>query len=63
MEGYFLVLYRTDIRYSHEEAGRKNHRAADSYLVVRFNDGLPAIRFKPAFSRLVVEGSWSLDLE
>lgn len=58
-----MILNRLDIRYTHKKEGRKIIWAADSYLVVLHNDGIPAKRIKPAHSRLVVEGSWSLDLE
>jgi len=63
MEGLVVILNRLGICYTHKKEGRKIIWAADSYLVVRFNDGIPAKDIKQAHSHLVVEGSWSLDLE
>jgi len=56
-----MTLYRIDIRYTHKKEGSRIIRVADSLL---FFKGL-AMEYrhkdsKPARSRLVVEGSWSL---
>jgi hypothetical protein len=59
---YWLSTGQISVTHIRRQA-EKRIGAADSYLVVRLYDGLPAIRIKPAYSRLVVEGSWSLDLE
>jgi hypothetical protein len=45
MEGLFVILNRLDIRYTHKKEGRKIIWAADSYLVVWLNDGIPAKRY------------------
>jgi hypothetical protein len=46
MEGLFVIPNRLGICYTHKKEGRKIIWAADSYLVVRFNDGIPAKRYK-----------------
>jgi hypothetical protein len=59
----FMTLYWTGIRYTHKEEGRKFIWATDSYLANGVTMEYLQKDNKPAHSRLVVEGSWSLDLE